>query len=174
MKKWFHVILKEGKKAFPPTLFFLVVFHLSLLIRHLDEESFGVTPGRSASATLSALVLGKLYLVLDGRDFLERYREHPLIIGTLWKTVIYFFLGTLALVFEEVLPHLFEGHGLLSALMEYRSEIRWPLFFANHLFLFFWLLLFTAASEFIGVIGGKRSFELFFKKGKGSPFGTLP
>src|SRR5690606_16929568 len=58
-----HVLRREFGRALPPTLFFLISFHIGVLIRHLDEEGYGITPGRSMMATISALVLGKLYLL---------------------------------------------------------------------------------------------------------------
>jgi hypothetical protein len=73
MEKLFRIIATEARKALPPTLFFMAVFHIAMLIRHLDEVSYGITTERSASATIAALVFGKMYLLLGERRFMNLF-----------------------------------------------------------------------------------------------------
>ena len=162
MHKLFDFLAREFRKGLPPTLYFLAMFHIALLIRYLDEESFGVTPGRSASATLSALMLGKVHLLLGERRFTNLFSDKPLILPTLWRTLIYTLMGTLALFLEEVIPQTFHLGSLELALNQYVADIVWPRFWANHLFMFASVLLFSAASELIRAIGSSRVFRWFF------------
>jgi hypothetical protein len=53
----------EFKKALPPTLFFMVVFHAAALIRGLDEESFRLTPTINSSLRLCQLILADCSLL---------------------------------------------------------------------------------------------------------------
>jgi hypothetical protein len=162
MQNLFHFLAREFWKALPPTLYFLALFHIALLIRYLDEESFGVTPGRSASATVSALVLSKVHLLLGERRFTNLFSDKPLILPTLWRTLIYTLMGSLALFLEEVIPQTFHLGSPELALDQYVADIVWPRFWANHLFMLASVLLFSAATELIRTIGPARVFRWFF------------
>ena len=162
MGKLLRLIATEARKALPPTLFFLAVFHIAMLIRHLDEESYGVTTGRSASATIAALVFGKVYLLLGERRFMNMFAGRPLIFSTLWKTGLYSLLGSFLLLCEEMIPLIHQHAALAPAWQQYLAEIVWPRFWANHLFMLVSVLTYTAASELIEAIGKARVRSLFF------------
>lgn len=157
-------LLREAKKAIPPTLFFLVVFHLTVIIRHLDESGLGITATRSGSATVAALILGKIYLLMDERPFANRFKDRPLILGTLWKTVIYWVIATVATVLEELLPVWFHLRDLHSAVTEISQHFTLPMFIANHLILLVSIFIFSALSELTRAIGVRKVSELFFGK----------
>ena len=158
-------LIREFKRALPPTLFFLVVFHIAMFIRHLDETSYGITSSQSVSATISALILGKLYLLLDERRFTNVFADKPLIYTTLWKTLIYGVLATLATIGEELIPMIHHDGGLTSAWHHYLGETVWARFAANHLILISWILIFTASSELIQRVGTDTVIGLFFGTG---------
>ena len=162
MEKLFRIIATEARKALPPTLFFMAVFHIAMLIRHLDEVSYGITPERSASATIAALVFGKMYLLLCERRFMNLFAGRPLIFGTLWKTGLYSLLGSGLLLCEEIVPLIHQHAALAPAWQQYLSETVWPQFWANHLFILLSVLAYTAASELIGAVGKDRVRTLFF------------
>ena len=159
-------LLHEAKKAVPPTLFFLIVFHLGAIIRHLDESGLGITAARSGSATVAALILGKIYLLMDERPFANRFKNRPLILGTLWKTVIYWSLATVATALEELLPTWFHLGNFQAALAEITQDLKVPTFIANHLVLLVSIFIFSALSELTRAIGARKVWELFF----GRPF----
>jgi hypothetical protein len=161
MGKGLQFIATEVRKALPPTLFFMVVFQIATLIRHLDEESYGVTPGRSASATIAALVFGKVYLLLGERCFMNVFAGRPLIFSTLWKTGLYSLVGSFLMVCEEIIPLIHQHAALAPAWQQYLSETVWPRFWANHLFMLLSVLTYTAASELIGAVGKTRVRTLF-------------
>ena len=52
--------------------------------------------------------------------------------------------------------------GLEPAWHQYRSEILWPRFWANHILLLMWVLIYSAATELITAIGKDRIMTLFF------------
>ena len=162
MVKLLRLVATEVRKALPPTLFFMAVFNIATLIRHLDEESYGVTPGRSASATIAALVFGKVYLLLGERRFMNLFAGRPLIYSTLWKTGLYSLLGSALLLCEEIIPLIHQHATLAPAWQQYLAETVWPRFWANHLFMLLSVLAYTAASELIGVVGKARVRTLFF------------
>ncbi len=158
-----HVLRREFGRALPPTLFFLISFHIGVLIRHLDEEGYGITPGRSMMATISALVLGKLYLLLDERRLANLFADRPLILAVLWKTLLYGGLASLAIVAEDVLPPIVREHASPgTAWRQYTAAIVWPLFWSNHLFMALTVFAFSTASELARVIGRRQILALFF------------
>jgi hypothetical protein len=164
MRRIGSFLLHEGKKAVPPTLFYLAIFHLSAIIRHLDATSLGITPMASGTATISALILGKLYIVMDERPFANRFAKRPLIFGTLWKTLIYSLLATLATFLEELIPLLFREPHLEEALATLHREVSFPRFLANHLILVVSIFVFSALSELSRAMGSRKVWELFFGK----------
>lgn len=156
------LLLHEAKKAIPPTLFFLIVFHLTAIIRHLDESGLGITAARSGSATVAALILGKIYLLMDERSFANRFKSRPLIIGTLWKTLIYWCMATIATALEELLPAWFQLKALDAAVAEISRNVTVPIFIANHLILMVSIFIFSALSELTRAVGPRKVWELFF------------
>lgn len=162
MTKAFRFLAGEFKKALPPTLFFMIVFHIAALIHGLDEESLGITPSRSATATVSALVLGKLFLILDDRRLTQRFAGRPLIYNTLWKTLLYSLLATLALWCEELIPRLYQAASPREAWVQFAARIDWPRFWATHINLVSWVLVFCILSGLIEALGKDRALTLFF------------
>jgi len=162
MPKLVHLIFHEFKKALPPTIFFLVVFHVSMFIGHLDEESLGITVTRSGAAMIGALVLGKIYLLLDERRFVNLSPGTPLVHVTLWKTFLYAVLASVALFLEELIPLAVHHSSLCQAFEEYKSKIIWPRFWANHILLILWVLVYCVVSGLIRIIGKDRVISIYF------------
>lgn len=157
-------LLSEVKKAIPPTLFFLVVFHLTAIIRHLDERGLGITVERSGSATVAALILGKIYLLMDEGSFANRFKNRPLILGTVWKTLIYWSIATIATALEEFLPAWFHLGDFNVAWKDVSKDVTLPIFIANHLVLLVSIFIFSALSELTRAIGPRKVRALFFGK----------
>lgn len=157
-------LIKEGKKAFPPTLFYLIIFHLSVLILHLDAQGLNITSFQSGQATIAALVIGKVYLVIDDKAFANCFKGYPLIFGTLWKTLIYWILSTLATGLEEFIPVYMHSSGWREAGETLFKEISPNRFIANHLILLVSIFAFSALSELTNSIGHRKVWTLFFGK----------
>lgn len=157
-------ILSEIRKAIAPTLFFLIIFHLTFLIRHLNAEGLGITTEQSFSAVIGALVMGKAYLVMDTLPFVNGFKGRPLILSTLWKGIIFLFFASLGLFLEEYLPLAWHQRSFSVSWELWVQDFSKDRFEANHLFLAFWILLFTGSSELIQAIGRQKVIALFFGK----------
>ena len=155
-------ILSEIRKAIAPTLFFLVIFHFTILVRHLNAEGLGVTVEQSFSAFITALVMGKAYLVMDTLPYVNYFKRRPLIVSTLWKSLIFLFFASLGLFLEEYLPLAWHQRSFQIGWNLWIRDFSLPLFEANHLFLAFFVLLFTGSSELIQAIGRQKVIALFF------------
>lgn len=164
MRRIGSFVLREAKKAFPPTLFYLVIFHLSAMILHLDEKGLNITPTQSGRATIAALILGKVYLVIEGKSFANCFNGKPLIFNTLWKTLVYWVLATLATALEEFLPVFYHDPKFGEALASVLKDVSVSRFMATHLILLVSIFVFSALSELTRAIGNRKVWALFFGK----------
>lgn len=161
MQKIGSFLFKELLQALPAFVFFFLAFHLSMIIRHLDDESVGISLDGSGRATIAALVLGKIYLVLDRRSFTNRYSHLPLVFGALWKTLIYDFFATLAIALDELLPALFKASNIHELLLHLQSGFSPSRAIASQLILIFCIFLFSAMTELSRALGPGRFIQLF-------------
>lgn len=152
---------REVLRALPPVTFFFLAFHLSLLIRHLSDEGFGINATQSAHATLAALVLGKIYLLIDGSRWINQTQERPLIVTALAKTLLYGTLTMFAVSLEENGSRLLSD-GWIRTGAELVATVRWPRTVANVLILFLSVFLFTAVREADRALGSGLLIRLFF------------
>lgn len=160
-----RTIGKEIREVIPPTIFFLVMFHIAAFLRALNEESYGITPVSTATATIGALLVGKAILVANKLPLTNRYSDHPLAISVLWKTVIF---GALALLFqllEEWIPLVAKYHSFSGALTRLYDETVWARFWANHVIFLIFLVIYCCAIELIDVFGARTVRRLFFGPG---------
>lgn len=71
MKKLLHILKHEFLKVLPPTIFFFVILHIALFNRSLMAEQYGITINSSISATIAALIVGKVILITDAFPFVN-------------------------------------------------------------------------------------------------------
>lgn len=171
MNRVFRTIIKEAREAIPPTLFFLVAFHVAAFVRVLTEEAYGITPEASTMATIGALIVGKTSLIVDHLRVTNLFARGPLIVSILWKALIFSLLATLFQGVEELVP-LVSKYGSVRAAAEHLlPEIVWPRFWANHIVLLLFVLIYSLAVELIRVFGAAEMKHLFFGTGNSRPRG---
>lgn len=166
MRRIFRTIAKEFKEAVPPTLFFLVAFHVVAVIRALTEESFGLTPGASTLATVGALIIGKTILIVNKLRVTNWFAQGPLIFSIVWKAMIFALFTTLFQFAEELVPLVTKYGSLRVAAENLISEVVWPRFWSNHIVLLLFLLIYCCAIELVRVFGAEQLEHLFFGIGK--------
>jgi hypothetical protein len=139
-------------------LFFVVLrtyTHLILLERQISYIAYGLT-------LIKALALAKIILTGETLRLGQRFHDKPLIVSTLYATLIF---SALALVFE-VVEHFVLGwiHGKSTA--EVATEILdkgWPHLVAATLVIFVSFLPFFAFRALERAIGAGKLKDLFFK-----------
>jgi hypothetical protein len=129
--------------------------HLVFLDRQIAYVAYALT-------LLKALALAKIILTGETLRLGRRFDDRPLIVPTLYNTLIF---SALALAFE-VVEHLILGmiHG--KSLGEAFTEIleqRWPHIVATTLVVFVAFLPFFAFRALEGAIGEGKLKDLFFK-----------
>ena len=63
----------EIHEVIPPTIFFLISFHIIVLDRALMLREYGVQLSAVAGATIGALLVAKVVLVADMLPFINRW-----------------------------------------------------------------------------------------------------
>jgi hypothetical protein len=152
----------EMLELLPPTIFFLVAFHIVAISQALMLRAYGISISAVAGATIAALLVAKVVLIADHLRFINRFPEKPLIYNVVWKTVIYV-LGALVVHYlEHLLPLWWREGSLAAANHRLLSEVVWPHFWAIQLWLAVLLFVYCALREFIRAVGRREVVRMFF------------
>jgi hypothetical protein len=162
MKGFWHWLKHEFHEVLPPTIFFLIAFHIVVFNRRLMLREYGLPLASLTSATVAALLIAKVVLITDKFSFINRFPEKPLMYNIVWKTVIY---GTAALLIhylEHLVPIWWHTGGLGAANRQLLSEIVWPHFWATQMWLIVLLFVYCALRELSRAIGHEKVTEMCF------------
>lgn len=162
MYRLFRWLGNEIVEMLPAVLFFFAAFNLMRWIENLFLEGSGVPPGSFVKASIGALVVGKVLLVVDLFPVVNAFGGRPLIYNTLWKTFLYSLGALLFRAGEKLVPLALAAGSLSAGFDRYLAEIRWPQFLATQSFIGMMLLVFVASREFVGAVGAERARRLFF------------
>lgn len=161
MNKVWAKIKHEVREVIPPTIFFLISFHIVVLDRALMAREFGVHLSSVLNATVGALLVAKVVLVADMLPAINKFPEKPLIYNVLWKTAIYVSASLLGHYLEHIIP-LWWRMGFRAANEQRWAEIVWPQFWAIQLWLVVLIFIYCTMRELIRVIGRERVVKIFF------------
>src|SRR5215813_5376056 len=89
MSQMLHRLKHEFYEVLPPTIFFLISFHIVVIDRRLMLREYGLPLSSMAGATVAALLVAKVVLITDKFPFVNRFPDKPLMDNVVWKTVIY-------------------------------------------------------------------------------------
>ena len=104
MSKVWATVKHEFYEVLPPTIFFLVSFHIVVLDRALMLREYGLQLSALAGATVGALLVAKVVLIADKLPIINRFPEKPLIYNVVWKTVVYVGFSLLLHYLEHLVP----------------------------------------------------------------------
>ncbi len=155
-------IVEEIREAIVPTLFFIIAFHIVALSARLMRLEYGVEPATVAIATVGALFVSKVILIVDKLPFVDLFRRRPLVYNILWKTGFYWSFALLFRFLEELIPLIGKHGGLAETLNALVEEIVWPHFWGLQLWLLVFLAQYCLASELIRALGAQKVKQLFF------------
>jgi hypothetical protein len=131
--------------------------------RRLILAEYGISYLHYGTALVEALILAKVILIGDALHLGRKLEEKPLIIPTLYKTVVFcVFVGIFG-VLEHTIEGLIHGKGLAAGFKEVLSEGQYQLL-ARCLVTFFAFIPFFAFKELGRVLGEGKIHKLFFRK----------
>jgi hypothetical protein len=159
-------VAREIREAVPPTLFFLVLFHMLGLTKAVAVSDYSFTALRAASATVAALIVAKAILVVEALP-LARLSSRRRMRQIVWKTLLYSAMAVLFHLAEELIPLVWKHGGFGAGLDAMARETSWPLFGVLTMWIVGGLFLYCLAVELIDAIGPRRVRELFFGDGSG-------
>lgn len=157
-----HKLKHELFEFIPPAIFFFVAFHLLALTQSLMLKEYGIHISTFFAATIGALIVAKVVLLLDHVPIINRFPDKPLIYNVVWKTMLYF----LAALFVRYLEHLIhfyrQTHDVAEAHRQLMEKVIWPHFWAVQMWLAVLLLIFCALRELSRALGRDRVRAMFF------------
>jgi hypothetical protein len=163
MSKVWRLCKHELLQLIGPTLFFFVAFNVLGFTKHLFLEDYHISfSGFFPTASIGALLVGKAVLLVDEIPLINRLPRTPLIYNVVWKTAIYS-LAALAVQFlEELLPRVWHHQSLALAAARIWDEVHWTHFWAVHILLCYFLMIYVSFRELARTFGEPQFFHLFF------------
>jgi hypothetical protein len=159
-------LVHEGRRLMMIFLYLAIFFLVFRIYTKLVLSQYKIDAFEDGLTILKALVLAKVIITAEALRFGERFREHPLIIPTLYSTVVF---CAFALVFE-ILQHitvgLFQGKFPSEVISELLDK-GWPHLAGMILVVFVAFLPFFAFRETERALGEGRLKELFLKRRSG-------
>jgi len=160
------VLLHEFREFLPPTLFFFVGFNLILFTKRLILADYLIQFTGFFIATVAALVVGKVVLVVDKLPFLRHFDHAPLVQPILFKTVVYTFFVFVARLLEAFVHYLIDG-GVVGGgafLNHVLGSFSWNHFIATQMWIFVLFLVYITASEINDLMGDGELFKIIFTR----------
>ena len=152
----------ELVEAIPPAVFFFIAFQVIAFTRALMLEEYGIQVSTFVTASIAALVVAKVVLIVDLLPFVNRFPEKPLIYNVAWKTVIYIVAALLVRYVEHLISFVREHGDLALANRHLLDEVVWPHFWAVQIWLLILFFAYCTLRELIRVLGRERIVHMFF------------
>jgi len=137
--------------------------------RRLLLAAHDITYTNYGIAVIEALILGKVIMIGAVFRLGRGLEDKPLIIPTVYKTVLFSLLVAVFTVVEHAIKGLWTGEGLAAGVMTFLDKGFHELL-AGSLVIFVALLPFFAIRELERVIGTDKTRSLFFRNGTRPPF----
>lgn len=147
------------------TIFFTLVFFAIALYTSLILGEYGISYFHFGYSIIEALILAKVILIGQHFRLGERYTDCPLIIPTLYKSVIFTLFVFAFSVLEHFVKGIWEGRPFKEVYESFYT-LNIDAILARALVLFFVFILFFAFTETARVIGMDKLANLFLGKQK--------
>lgn len=155
--------LKEVKHILPPTFYFFIAFNLITFTTNLLVRNYWFHLAGFLLATGTALVVGKVILIVDKTKLIDRFRGAPLIQPILYKTVFYTAVVFVVRVLERFIHFAFDSGGFSAAFDAAAFDFSWRRFVAVQIWIFTCFLIYCTATELSALVGEGQMARLFFR-----------
>jgi hypothetical protein len=167
MRTLWERLKHEFHEVLPPTIFFLIAFHIVVVDRRLMLRQYGLPLTSILGATVGALLVAKVVLLTDMLPFVNRFPDKPLAYNVAWKTAIYVTAALVVHYLEHLVPIWWRTGEFGSANRVLMSQVVWPHFWAIQLWLLVLLFVYCTLRELVRAIGREKFIEMFFGHGSG-------
>jgi hypothetical protein len=155
--------LAQVKHALPPTIFFLFGFNLILFTVWTTLDVYGIPLTNFLAATFTALLVGKVVLVVDNLRFMRRFDGAPLIQPILFKSSIYWLCVFVFRLVEGLFHFVSEG-GAVGDFPSYLiTHFSWSRFLVIQIWLMVLFLVYVTAHELNALFGDGELPRLFLR-----------
>jgi hypothetical protein len=151
--KIFAVVRHEFLQVLPPTIYFLFTFNIVIFTTAMALEHFEIHVSGHVVATVLALLVGKVVLVVNKLPLLRRFDGKPLIYPILFKSVIYAAFILFVRLLEHWVPAVIEAGTIAAATDHMMETVLWRLFWFAQIWIFILFVVYTAAVEVIRLFG---------------------
>lgn len=152
----------EFLELLPVTLFFFIMFHVVVFVRFLMLKGTGLSPVKSISVAVAALILGKAVFIADKLPIINRFPEKPLIYNVAWKTTLYQLVAIAVAYLERLVEFSRQAEGLAAGNRALLEKVEWPHFWGLQIVLLLIILSYCILHELARVIGRERFLRTFF------------
>ena len=161
-RRFFHGWVALFRHLLPPTAYFFVAFNLIVFMTNLLAHNYWFKLSGFLLASTTALVVGKVVLVVDNVRIINKFRGAPLIQPILYKTVFYSLVVLVARILEKILDVAFDAHSLGEIYHLVLADFTWHRFVAVQVWIFVCFLIYVTASELNALVGDGQLRRLFF------------
>jgi hypothetical protein len=159
---WKHKIISELVEYWIIVAYLVCFFGVFTWYRRLVLAEYQITYVRYGASLLEALVLAKVILIGDVLRLGRRFEDKPLIVPTLYKTVVFTLWVGVFSVLEHTIEGLLRGHGWAAGVGELISKGKYTLL-GRCLITFFTFIPFFAFRELERVKGRDQIITPFFR-----------
>ena len=154
----------EFLQVLPTTIFFLCAFNIVAFTTELILEQNQIQGSSHAVATVLALVIGKVVLVVNKLPLLQRFNGKPLIYPILFKSTIFTVFVTIVRLLEHWVPALIKTGGPGSATEFIIDHIVWRYFAVGEIWIFVCFIVYITAVEVFSLFGfnARQLMKAFF------------
>lgn len=161
MNKLFQRLKQEIFGVIPTAVFFFVAFQLLALTKNMILRQYEVPLETFVAATVGALIVAKVVVIVDLLPFVNRFPDKPLVYNVFWKTAIYLIAAILVRYVEHLIAFVRKYGNVAEANSHLINEVVWPHFWLVQIWLFVILLMYCVLKELNRVLGRERLRAIF-------------
>ncbi len=161
MSKIFQRLKQEFLGVIPAAIYFFIAFQLLAFTRDLIVQEYDVEISTFVAATVGALIVAKIVMVVDLLPFVNRFPDKPLIYNIVWKTSIYLVAAFLFRYIEYLVPFVLDYGDIAEANRHLLDEVVWPHFWIVQIWLFVLFFLYCVLKELVRVLGRDSVYSMF-------------
>lgn len=150
----------------PAIVFFCLAFNLIVLTDMLTTERYGIKIFNFVNATIFAVVVGKVMLMVNLVPWVNAFQNRPRIYNTLWRAGLYTFSSLAVRICELIIRFTLKQGSVSEACHHLVNSFDWPRFWAVQIWLATLFLIFAALQEINRALGAGRLRTIFFGKEK--------